>query len=564
MTAMDFEKILGKCGDCHRYQYMLMGLYGCLMFIVSRHYFAQSVISFVPEHWCYHEQLENLSHSDIAAIYSRFENPSCTRLESITPAPDGLGWNATASPEACTRWIYNYDHGFKSMNADLNWVCDDAYKARVGQSLFFLGSMCGTLLFGLLGDRIGRIRAMVLANWCGFLGDSATIFAHSLLTFSASRFASGLAAEANAYLMYILVLEYVSPSMRNVGLNLMMAIFYCLGMISASWHAVFLGSWRSFMAWSALPQIMVTFFYFLVQESAQWLVTRHDLEGAVLRLRRVAKFNRREVSEADFELFRRHCKVKESEASSQVSMQKQARLLDALKTPRLRRRLILVLLVFTIITLCYNTMSRNVEGLGMSPFVLFTLFALTLPPSGIVQVQAQRHVGRKFTSVMSMSVTGLLTAASGIMLRMCKQPSVGMTVGLMLASRFGISVTSGATMQMSAELVPTCVRSSVLAVIHVMGAALSFASPFILHLDRYFRGASSLILCLLLLLSAWFCLLLPETRNKKLPMSLAEGEEFGRGEGMFAFLRRGKPQDLEDTSSEDNKEKLMTEKAVTC
>lgn len=68
--------------------------------------------------------------------------------------------------------------------------------------------MCGTLLFGLLGDRIGRIRSMVLANWCGFLGDSCTIFAQNLVTFSASRFASGLAAEANAYLMYILGKPY--------------------------------------------------------------------------------------------------------------------------------------------------------------------------------------------------------------------------------------------------------------------------------------------------------------------------------------------------------------------
>jgi len=34
--AMDFEEILGKCGDGHRYQYMLLALYGLLMFIVSR------------------------------------------------------------------------------------------------------------------------------------------------------------------------------------------------------------------------------------------------------------------------------------------------------------------------------------------------------------------------------------------------------------------------------------------------------------------------------------------------------------------------------------------------
>ncbi|XP_017141548.2 organic cation transporter-like protein isoform X1 [Drosophila miranda] len=552
-SEMDFEKILGKCGDCHRYQYMLMALYGFLMFVVSRHYFAQNVISFVPDHWCHHPDLEHRSFEEIAAIYSQFENPSCTRLASIDPD----GGNATASSEPCDRWIYNYDFGFRSMNAELNWVCDAAYKARVGQSLFFVGSMCGTLIFGLLGDTIGRIKAMILANWCGFLGDSATIFAQSLVTFSVSRFVSGLAAEANAYLMYILALEYVSPSLRNVGLNLILSVFYSLGMISASWQAVWVGEWRTFMAWSAVPLLLVTLFYFLVQESAQWLVTRHDIDGAVLRLRRVAHFNRRVVSEEDFEQFRVHCKGQES-TSSHHSMQRQSKLMDALKTPRLRLRMINVLLVFTIITLCYNTVSRNVEGLGLSPFIMFTLFALTLPPSGLFQAQAQKSMGRKFTAVSSMVATGLMTAACGILLTFWKQPSPVLLVALILTSRFGISVCTGATMQISAELVPTCVRSGILAVAHVSGAAFSFVSPFILHLDTYFRAASSIIICLLLFASAWICLLMPETRNKKLPMSLAEGEQFGKGERMFDFLRRPKKEDEADLSAETH-QKLVPE-----
>ncbi|EDW42143.1 solute carrier family 22 member 13 [Drosophila sechellia] len=553
--AMDFDEILVKCGDSHRYQYMLLALYGLLMFIVSRHYFAQNVIGFVPDHWCYHEQLENRSYAEIAAIYATFKRPSCTRLASINMD----GSNATASSEPCNRWIYHYDHGFISMNADLNWVCDDAYKARVGQSLFFVGSMCGTLLFGLLGDRIGRIRAVVLANWCGFLGDSATIFAETLVTFSASRFVSGLAAEANSYLMFILVLEYVSPTMRSVGLNLTMCIFYCLGLICASWQAVWLGSWRSFMVWTALPQLLVTGFYFLIQESAQWLVTRHDFDGAELRLRRVAKFNRRAVSEADYELFRQHCKTKESEARSQMSMQKQARLIDSFKLPRLRLRLIYVTVVFSIVTLCYNTMSRNVEGLSISPFVMFNLFALTLPPSGIFQTQVQKHFGRKFTSVVSMTATGLMTATTGILLTFWTQHSATVMVCLLLMCRFGISVTTGSTMQISTELMPTCVRSSGLAVIHVTAAALSFISPFILHLDTYFRAASSIITCILLLVSAWICLLLSETRNKKLPLTLAEGEEFGKGERMFDFMRGFKKKDQHDLSADTN-EKLMGDK----
>lgn len=64
--------------------------------------------------------------------------------------------------------------------------------------------MCGTLIFGLLGDKIGRIKALILANWCGFLGDFSTIFTSSLTAFSVARYISGLAADANSYLMYIL------------------------------------------------------------------------------------------------------------------------------------------------------------------------------------------------------------------------------------------------------------------------------------------------------------------------------------------------------------------------
>lgn len=64
--------------------------------------------------------------------------------------------------------------------------------------------MFGTIIFGFLGDRIGRIKAVILANWCGFLGDFSTIFADNLITFSITRFVSGLAMDANSYLMFIL------------------------------------------------------------------------------------------------------------------------------------------------------------------------------------------------------------------------------------------------------------------------------------------------------------------------------------------------------------------------
>lgn len=112
---MDFDQILAKCGNSHRYQYLLLGLYGFLMVVVSMQYFSQNVISFVPHHWCYHEQLENVSYAQIEDVYKQFDKPSCTRLATL----DADLSNATVSGERCDRWIYNYDFGFKSMNTEV-------------------------------------------------------------------------------------------------------------------------------------------------------------------------------------------------------------------------------------------------------------------------------------------------------------------------------------------------------------------------------------------------------------------------------------------------------------
>jgi len=62
----------------------------------------------------------------------------------------------------------------------------------------------GTLFYGLLSDKIGRVPALILSNFCGFAGDFSTIFTKSVATFTLCRFISGLAADTNFYLMYII------------------------------------------------------------------------------------------------------------------------------------------------------------------------------------------------------------------------------------------------------------------------------------------------------------------------------------------------------------------------
>lgn len=109
-------------------------------------------------------------------------------------------------------------------------------------------------------------------------------------------------------------------------------------MIFTSWIAVLVGNWKYFLACSSIPLLLVSLFYFLVQESAQWLITRNDIDGAIKRLRRVAKMNRRSLNESDIDDFRNHCiKIQDK------NIEKDVKGSDMFKTPHLRKTIILVL-----------------------------------------------------------------------------------------------------------------------------------------------------------------------------------------------------------------------------
>lgn len=122
--------------------------------------------------------------------------------------------------------------------------------------------------------------------------------------------------------------------MRTFGLNLVMGIFYCMGSMITPWIAVYLQSWKLYLTYTALPFAVIPFFYFVLPESAQWLISKKDIDGAIVMFRRVAKMNGKVLDEKTIDEFRRYQKNKLEKSPDTDSTPS---LWSLFKTPRLRR-----------------------------------------------------------------------------------------------------------------------------------------------------------------------------------------------------------------------------------
>ena len=221
----------------------------------------------------------------------------------------------------------------------LLWVCDERWKATVGQSMFFVGSVFG-VLFGVLADRIGRLPILILANLTAMIGNLATMFSDGVVSFSAARFVSGCATDSNFVMMYILVMEYLRQSSRTFGLNLVIGVFYCIGSVATPLLALLLGDWRTFLGVTAVPILIVPFFWFILPESIHWLVASKKPERALEMLHKVAKYNGRVLGDKFDQEF-----SDEYEKHSMVQLERHPNgdiFWDLFKTPRLRKNTLIL------------------------------------------------------------------------------------------------------------------------------------------------------------------------------------------------------------------------------
>ena len=100
-----------------------------------------------------------------------------------------------------------------------------------------------------------------------------------------------------------IVMEYVDPQMRTIVGNVPLAVFLTLGASSLPWIAYGCADWRLFSIVTSAPIGMMVVAWWIVPESARWLVLQGKIEKTIDILKECARVNKKDVDQSIYDEF---------------------------------------------------------------------------------------------------------------------------------------------------------------------------------------------------------------------------------------------------------------------
>lgn len=110
--------------------------------------------------------------------------------------------------------------------------------------MFFLGSVFGTLIFGYISDRFGRMKGLVISNYIMMISGLVTPYCRNFTSFCLIRFVMGTSYDTFVMNAMMLSLELTSIEKRSWIGNLSLAIGMTLGGGYNAFFIRYLGDWR--------------------------------------------------------------------------------------------------------------------------------------------------------------------------------------------------------------------------------------------------------------------------------------------------------------------------------
>ncbi|KAE9421081.1 hypothetical protein Angca_008763, partial [Angiostrongylus cantonensis] len=410
--------------------------------------------------------------------------------------------------------------------------CSRGWIRATVQAFYYVGQMIGSMVFGVLGDRIGRKKVFFIAILVQIFCGLASVAAPSWWLFAFFRAGLGFSHPGIFVIAVVIGMELVGPQYRKLA-SVITGGFFAVGQCLISlknYFKVLLGiegyfftDYRYLQLAIVSPAFFFLSYWWLVPESARWLVAQRKYMDADKVLQRAAKINGVTLPENWWEQL-------DMESEPNKTTVKKYKMWDLFKTPVLRKRTLVTFFLWPVVSLVYYGMAMKPNALGGDIYINFIFSASVEIPALILVLMLIDRLGRR------MVLSGGYFLAGGCLLMnyfMGDNATLVVAIVQMMITKGAITGTYASIYTYSPELFPTVIRNTAMGCCSMIARLGAISASYIsLWIVESFGKVYMIVPFATMAIFAGLLtlLFLPETMGKSLPETIAQIEHGDEGE----------------------------------
>ena len=513
---MEEDPVLRKIGNFGKWQFMKISIFGLGPILSAWQMLAVSFLLPETEFWCSPAGLQislGESLNWTSPIDKDNNRPNACEMfdldYKISTLPSEVNHTKVT---ACSRWDFSREVYPESVVSEFHLVCDNDRWRSLSQSIYMGGYMMGAVGSGVFSDMFGRKKMTFLAALGLVASGIGAAFSPNMAVFTLLRCFAAFFSSSSYTCGYVYCMEIIGGSWSTyVGVGYTFP--WAVGYITMPLLSILFPSWSHLQLATTIPSIVFAVLLgvpTLVPESPRWLLAQGRTELAEEILTKASETNKKMTLAI------------ETVTARDEKNGKSAHFLDLFRTPGLRRSTLIMYYAWFTNSFVYYGLALNSGNL--IPGDLHTNFAI----SGALEVLAYiltilvlLKAGRR----ISVSACMLLGGTTLVMTAL-----VSSTMGKMVLAQLGKFAITGSFAMVyvyAAEIFPTVVRNMGIGSSSMCARVGSILAPYIgREVGRSSPTTSIIIFGVTSIIAGVLVLLLPETRNSRLPDTMEEGEQF--------------------------------------
>ncbi|XP_050677881.1 organic cation transporter protein-like [Leptidea sinapis] len=439
----------------------------------------------------------------------------CERYVPISSTCSADSFHPT-DKKRCTSWVYQNED---TIVATFDLACEEWKRTLVG-TLHSVGIFFALPLTAYISDSFGRRVAFILTAVAPAVVGLARSFSTSYIMYIILETLEAIVGSGVYSSGFILALEMVGINRRVLGGNIISCTF-AVGQAILALVAWGIPEWRTLTRVLYAPSFIFLLYYFVIEESVRWLLSKGRKAEAAKIIFKAAAVNKKKLSpETIRQLTDETVQVEELNSTSAAEGKKESVFWQVIKSKVLVSRLFICSFWWITVTFIYYGLSINSVSLGGNRYVNYILTALVEIPGYGLSVLTLDRFGRKGSImtaffVCSVSLFGLPFIPSDYQ---------WLQTSLNLLGKLCISMAFSSIYIYTSELYPTSVRHSMVAMCSMAGRVGQVIAPQTPLLMNYMASLPYLIFGVMAAIAGLLMLLTPETLHIQLPDTVKQAE----------------------------------------